>query len=195
MRTAATVTTLALMLGLAACEAPGERDQEAGTMTGGADTGVMAGMDTMNQTGGMGAASEFELRSINNSGVTGRVTLTPSGNQTSVTLTLEGTDAAQRHLAHIHTGTCENIGNPVAPLDSLMSSGGQAGVSSTTLVPIDIATLGDGNHVVAAHEAGGTPGRPVVCAAIPAAGGAGTGMTGADTAAGRTGDTAGTTRR
>lgn len=190
--TGSTMTMAALVAGLVACEGgAGAGGGDTTMMTGGADTANMSEMQRQQE--GMGERMQAQLQPVNNSGVSGEVNLTPAGNGTTITLTLEGSDAAEgeqarRHLAHVHTGTCANIGSVVAPLDSIVADSGR-GLTSTTLVDIDAATLADGNHLVAAHEAGGNPGRPIVCADIPRQMG-GTGQQG-DTMRGQTDTTTG----
>lgn len=173
-RTLMSLTTAAFALGLAACETEGADDAEMETMTGGADT-----MSAM-QPDAMGERMEFQFQAVNNSGVGGAVYLTPTGDRTTVVVELQPPPGASpeghTHMAHIHSGTCASIGSVVAPLDNIVNDASR-GPTSTTVVDIDIATLTDGNHLVAAHEAGGTPGAPVVCADIPA------GTAGGDTAA------------
>lgn len=174
-RNVSMATALALALGLAACETrQSGAAGEGGTMTGGADAGAAA--DSAGQASriteqqeGVGERIALELRPLNESGISGEVNLTPTENQTTVIVTLEGTEAQARHMAHVHTGTCENIGSPVAPLEPIGGAAAQ-GPTSTTLIDMDAATLTDGNHVVVAHEAGGSPGRPVVCAPIRSGG-------------------------
>lgn len=174
-RTTMTLAAAALTFGLAACETEGGADgADTAMMTGGADT-----MSAMQQEG-MGERMEIQFQAVNNSGVGGEVYLTPTGERTTVVVTLQppaGADpSGHTHMAHIHTGTCANIGTVVASLDTIVNDTSR-GPTSTTVVDISLAALTDGNHLVAAHEAGGTPGSPVVCAEIPA------GMGGSDTAA------------
>ena len=163
------MTAAALALGLAACETGGEAAHDTVT-TGGADT---AGQ-TVQETGGR---MELQLEPVNNSGVSGEVYLTPVQGSTTVVVVIEPSDTVgsegHSHAAHIHSGTCDNIGGVVAPLETIVNNP-TSGPTSTTFVQLDMATLGDGNHLVAAHEAGGEPGQPVVCAEIPAQGASGT---------------------
>lgn len=172
------ITVAALALGLAACEAQNAEDTT--TMTGGADTMAQAGMDSMTQQQeGMGERMELDFQPVNNSGASGKVNITPAEGRTTVILTIEASDTAegQRHAAHIHSGTCANIGPVVAPLEAVTTVSGEG--TSTTLLGQDLDTFADGNHVVAAHEAGGEPGATIACAPIPAEGSTG----GSDTTA------------
>lgn len=186
-RTFWSITAVALAVGVSACE-PREGAEDTAVTTGGADTagGMMQDDSITRMQEGMGERMEFAFEPVRNSGASGEVYLTPVSDSTTVVITLEPpSDAAEQphhHMAHIHTGTCDAIGSVVAPLDTVVS-GPDRGPTSTTVVGIDIATLTDGNHLVAAHEAGGTPGSPIVCAEIPSQAGGPTGgnTTGSDT--------------
>ena len=163
------MTIAVLATGLAACEAQNAEDTN--VMTGGADTMAQAGMDSLaQQQKGMGERMEFEFQPVNNSEASGEVYATPAEGRTTIILTINAADTAQgqRHMAHIHAGTCENIGQVVAPLEAVTTVSGEG--TSTTLLGQDFETFADGNHVVAAHEAGGEPGRTILCAPIPAEG-------------------------
>lgn len=114
---------------------------------------------------GMGAQT-VEMQALANSGVTGRASLTESGTQTQVMVQLMGTPGNTTHQGHIHQGTCASPGSVVVALQPITTDATGAG-SMTTAVDVPIATVMNGQHIVAYHEAGGNPGQPVVCAAIP----------------------------
>lgn len=164
-----------LAAAVAACES---RTADDTTMTGRADTMAQMGADTITQQQeGMGERVSAELQPVNNSGASGEVNITPADGRMTVILTLDAGSAggaadsagqAQQHAAHIHTGTCENIGEVVAPLEAVPTVAGRG--TSTTLLGQELDQFADGNHVVAAHAAGATPGAPIVCAPIPAQG-------------------------
>jgi hypothetical protein len=113
-----------------------------------------------------------------------------------VMVRLTGGQAGQKS-GHIHTGTCDNIGPVAFPLEPVNA---QQGGTSTSTINATAEQLMDGQHVIAYHEAGGNPGRPVTCGEIRGHGamgttgtGVGTGVgTGAGTAPGAAGT--GTTR-
>ena len=93
----------------------------------------------------------------------GEVMLHPMGGQTEITVRLSGPQSGT-HQGHIHSGTCDNLGPPVQPLEPVeVPQSGQG--TSTTTVNIPPATVMNGEHLVAYHDAGGAP---VVCAEIPA---------------------------
>jgi hypothetical protein len=99
------------------------------------------------------------LRAQNNSGLTGRVTLTDAGSQTMVQLTLTGSDEA--HPAHIHDGTCANLDPaPLYPLANV-----QGGMSSTT-VPAPLAELTAGQKAINVHRRASDLQTSVACGDI-----------------------------
>ena len=137
------MTIAVLATGLAACEAQNAEDTN--VMTGGADTMAQAGVDSLaQQQEGMGERMEFEFQPVNNSEASGEVYATPAEGRTTIILTINAADTAQgqRHMAHIHAGTCENIGQVVAPLEAVTTVSGEG--TSTTLLGQDFETFADG---------------------------------------------------
>jgi hypothetical protein len=99
------------------------------------------------------------LRAQNNSGLTGRVTLTDAGSQTMVQLTLTGSDEA--HPAHIHDGTCANLDpTPLYPLANV-----QGGMSSTT-VPAALTELPSSPKAINVHRSASEMQTYVACGDI-----------------------------
>lgn len=113
------------------------------------------------------AAGTVAMNAVGGSGVTGQVQVMEHGageSMISVTLNAPGTTT---HSGHIHEGTCDAPGKVVVPLQDVTLANG-SGMSSTT-IPVPVATVMNGKHIVAFHEKSGTePGNPVVCGAIPA---------------------------
>ncbi|HEX8394077.1 MAG TPA: hypothetical protein VF665_17170 [Longimicrobium sp.] len=113
------------------------------------------------------AAGTIAMAAVGGSGVTGQMqAMAHGGNETmiSVTLMAPGTTT---HSGHIHEGTCDAPGKVVAPLQDVTLANGQGMSSSTVQIPV--ATVMNGQHIVAYHEkSGAEPGKPVVCGAIPA---------------------------
>ena len=130
----------------------------AGTMPAATDTG-MAGAQPMG-----GAVT---LNAVGTSGVTGQAQIMDHGNnQTMVTVNLTA-QGNSTHSGHIHTGTCDAPGDVVVPLEDVTLANGAGSSSSTLSVPL--ATVMNGQHIVAYHQSSGeNPGAPVVCGAIPA---------------------------
>ena len=102
---------------------------------------------------------------VGTGGHAGDVMIHAMGQQTEIMVRLSGPQAGV-HQGHIHTGTCDNIGGVVQPLEPVDVPQGAQGTSTTT-VSIPPATVMNGQHVVVYHTAGGSPGAPVACANVP----------------------------
>ncbi len=104
----------------------------------------------------------YPVNAVNGSGVSGTVTLDRMGEQTMVTLSLQGTPAGGDHPAHFHAGDCTAMGDVVVPLSNV---DGTAGMSSTTVdVPLD--TIVQGNHALYVHLSPDQIGTVVSCGEI-----------------------------
>lgn len=124
----------------------------AGDTAAGAAAGAAGGMQTVSFTP-VGAGG----------GHAGDVMIHPAGQQTQITVRLSGPQSGT-HQGHIHTGTCDNMGGVVQPLEPVdVPQGGQGTSNSTVNIPP--ATVMNGQHIVLYHTAGGS--APVVCANIP----------------------------
>jgi hypothetical protein len=93
---------------------------------------------------------------VDNSGVTGDVTLTASGEQTTVGMHVNGAPANAALAAHVHSGTCEAKGPAVAPLDSVKTDATGMGMINTTIA-LPFATVNNGQHFVQVHNPAGAP--------------------------------------
>jgi hypothetical protein len=167
----------ALPFALAAC---GGGDDAA---AGGADT-TAASMDSMTTTtptsmpadtgmaGAQAMGSGVTMNAVGGSGVTGQAQFMDHGGGSTmvmVNLTAQGTTT---HSGHIHQGTCDAPGQVVAPLQDITLANGTGSSSSTVQVPL--ATVMNGQHIVAYHQGQGeNAGAPVVCGQIPAQAAAG----------------------
>lgn len=89
------------------------------------------------------------------------------GQATRVTVNITGGTAGSVHQGMIHSGTCDALGGVVAPLDPLTIGDDGTGEVTTT-ANVAAMTVANGSHIVVYHAANGSPGAPVVCAAIPA---------------------------
>lgn len=128
-------------------------DATTAPMDSGAAAAPAAGMVAMNAAGGSGVTGQMQA-------------MAHGGNETMVSVTLMA-PGTTTHSGHIHEGTCDAPGKVVVPLQDVTLANGQ-GMSSTTL-QIPVATVMNGQHIVAYHEkSGAEPGKPVVCGAIPA---------------------------
>jgi hypothetical protein len=110
------------------------------------------------------ASATASLMAVDNSGVTGDVTLTASGEQTTIGMHVNGGPANTTMEAHVHSGTCETSGPVVAPLDSVKTDATGMGMINTT-VSIPFATVNNGQHFVQVHK---PDGKPAACANVPA---------------------------
>ena len=164
----------ALSFALAAC---GGGDDEAAS---GADT-TAASMDSITTTtstmpadtgmaGAQAMGSAVTMNAVGTSGVTGQAQFMDhsGGTMVTVNLTAQGNTT---HSGHIHTGTCDAPGQVVAPLQDVTLANGTGSSSSTLQIPL--ATVMNGQHIVAYHQGQGeNAGAPVVCGQIPAQAGA-----------------------
>jgi hypothetical protein len=120
---------------------------------------------------GMGGASAMggavTMNAVGSSGVTGEAQLIAQGQEyTMVTVNLTAPGSAT-HSGHIHTGTCASPGAVVVPLKDVTLGNG-SGTSSTS-IQVPMATVMNGQHIVAYHAGSGENlGAPVVCGEIPA---------------------------
>ncbi|HEX8431547.1 MAG TPA: hypothetical protein VF625_09675 [Longimicrobium sp.] len=172
----------ALPLALSACGGGDEGTAEgAGDATvATADTGMMATppppVATAPMAGDsagapMAGASTVQMMALNNSGVTGQAQIAEhAAGETMIMVTLTGPGSGT-HPGHIHSGTCDNLGPVVVPLESVTIANGTGNSSSTAKVPL--ATVMNGQHVVNFHVGSGeNPMTPAVCGAIPMQGAA-----------------------
>jgi hypothetical protein len=165
----------ALPLALAACGGGDEGGAEGAADTtaavpadGGAMATTPAPMPADSAMAGQSAApSAVQMMALNNSGVSGQTQVMAHGEgETMVTVTLQG-QGTGTHPGHIHSGTCDNLGPVVAPLESVTMANGTG--TSTSTVKVPLATVMNGQHVVNFHAgAGENPMAPVVCGPIPA---------------------------
>jgi hypothetical protein len=92
------------------------------------------------------------------------VTITAAGEQTTIGVHVNGAPANATLPAHVHAGTCEAKGAPVAPLDSIKTDATGMGMINTTIA-VPFATVNNGQHFVQAHL---PTGAPAACGNIPA---------------------------
>lgn len=118
------------------------------------DGGMAGGMD--------GMATTVAMSPLGNSGVSGEAILTPAGNQTEVSVTLNGLEPNTTHPGHIHQGSCDAPGSVVVPLSEITADASGAGTMTTT-ASVAPNTWMAGGHIVAYHGEGGAP---IVCGDI-----------------------------
>ncbi len=117
------------------------------------------GGDDDDEAGGNGDVT-VELAAQNDSGQSGTATLTSAGDaQTTVTVELSNPPGAPQP-AHIHSGTCEELGEVVYPLENV-----EGGTSETT-VDASLEELQDGEFAINAHESEENISNYVACGPI-----------------------------
>jgi hypothetical protein len=113
-----------------------------------------------------GAAEEelsLELVEQNGSGQSGTATLTPAGEDSTRIVVELGSAPGAPQPAHVHSGTCDDIGDVFAPLESLTD-----GTSESTVM-LTLDELQQGGLIVHAHKSEAELDVSVACTAIPEA--------------------------
>jgi hypothetical protein len=86
----------------------------------------------------------------NNSGETGFFSIVPNGNGITVRLSVVGEPAGGNQPAHIHTGTCANLGGVYKPLKNVVD-----GQSVTDISGLTIDDLERGTYAINVHKGPG----------------------------------------
>jgi hypothetical protein len=95
------------------------------------------------------AASEpvtVELKTVDNSGVSGEATLTPVEDKTKVDINLTGAPEGVAQPAHIHEGTCTNLGAAKYPLEAVTDG------KSETTIDAKVSDLTAGDFAINVHK-------------------------------------------
>ncbi len=109
-----------------------------------------------------GESVTVDLGEQNSSGESGAATLTEDGEQTVVVIELTGAPADTPQPAHIHSGTCAELGDVVHPLTNV------EGGASETMVAAPLADLQTGDFAINVHESEEAIQNYVACGEIPA---------------------------
>jgi ABC-type glycerol-3-phosphate transport system substrate-binding protein len=148
-RTGLLLAVLAALLALAATGCGGD-DGEEETPAATATTG-----------GGGGEPITVDLEEQNGSGETGTATLTPAGDG-KITVKVELSNSpADPQPAHIHTGTCAQLGDVAFPLTNV------EGGSSETEVSTSLDDLQAADFAINVHKSEADIGTYVACGDIP----------------------------
>lgn len=123
-----------------------------------------AGKEVAAEEAGMSEPMTSDLSELNDSGVSGTVTLTPMENQTKVTINLTGAPEGGVHPAHIHKGTCDNLGAPTYPLNDIRN-----GTSETT-IDATVEAITSEAHAVNVHKSPEELSSYVACGEIQQSG-------------------------
>lgn len=102
------------------------------------------------------------INELNDSGVSGDASLTDNGNgSTTVDILVDG--ATGGHPAHIHAGSCADLGDIVYPLTDVDASGASVTVIETSLADL----LASGPYAINIHLSADEIGTYVACGDIP----------------------------
>jgi hypothetical protein len=115
-------------------------------------------------TGEEAAASEavtVEFKALNNSGESGKATLTAMDGKTKVVIDLTGAPEGVAQPAHIHQGTCENLGSPKYPLEAVNNG------KSETTIDAKLSDLTAGDFAINVHKSEMDMSTYVACGDIP----------------------------
>jgi hypothetical protein len=113
-------------------------------------------------------AITVRLDPVGESGVSGTATLTAAGDGTNVALDIQGLAPGADAQATMHAGTCEMPSASFAALPGLKADAtGRATATGSVLFhgtePVALATMADGEHIIAIQQAG----QVVACGVIP----------------------------
>lgn len=110
------------------------------------------------------AASEavtVEFKALNNSGESGKATLTPADGKTKVVIDLTSAPEDLAQPAHIHQGTCESLGGPKYPLAAVKNG------KSETTIDAKLSDLTAGDYAINVHKSEAEISTYVACGDIP----------------------------
>jgi CHRD domain len=120
--------------------------------------------NSSNVAGDEASASEavtVEFKALNNSGESGKATLTAMGGKTKVVVDLTGAPEGVAQPAHIHHGTCEKLGAPAYPLEAVKNG------KSETTVDAKVSDLTAGDFAINVHKSEKEISTYVACGDIP----------------------------
>jgi hypothetical protein len=110
------------------------------------------------------AASEavtVEFKALDNSGESGKATLTGMDGTTKVVIDLTGAPVGVAQPVHIHHGTCEKLGAPAYPLEAVKNG------KSETTVDAKLSDLTSGDFAINVHKSEMDMSTYVACGDIP----------------------------
>lgn len=107
------------------------------------------------------ASSSVALAEQGGSGMSGSATITETdGGQLEVVVTLDGDDGSSARPAHIHAGSCEELGDVAYGLTDVTDG------SSSSSVDATLAELEDGDFAINVHESADAIENYVACGPI-----------------------------
>ena len=120
---------------------------------------ALVGLVAINACTSASGARTVQLATLNSSGVSGTVTLTDVGPQTTRVEVRVASGGNPDMPAHIHPGSCaELVPQPKYPLQNVLNG------SSTTVVPASLAELLAGDLAVNLHRSNDDLGTYTACA-------------------------------
>lgn len=142
-----------------AADEAGQAAEDAGEATGDAvqDAGEAveaAGDDALGDT------VTVDLDEQSSSGVSGEARISESDGQLEVSVTLDGDDGSSPRPAHIHAGSCDELGDVVYPLEDAGES------PSTSTVDATLEELVDGDFAINVHESAEALENYIACGSI-----------------------------
>jgi hypothetical protein len=115
------------------------------------------------QMNSQAATVTVTLKAQNGSGEDGTATLTQQGSDLVVTISVaNGTSTPQP--AHIHTGTCANLGGVKYPLTNVVN-----GKSTTTVKGLQLSSIQTGGFAINIHKSAADLATYTSCGGIPKA--------------------------
>ena len=122
---------------------------------------ILVGLIATSACSTASSARTVQLGTLNNSGVSGSVTLTDVGPQTTRVEVRVAPGGNPDMPAHIHPGSCaELVPQPKYPLQNVVDG------SSTTVVPASLAELMAGDLAVNLHRSNDDLGTYTACAEL-----------------------------
>ena len=118
----------------------------------------------VSQSGFASAADQtatITMKAQNGSGEDGTATLTQAGADLTVTISIPSGPTTPQP-AHIHMGSCANLGGVKYPLTNVVS-----GKSTTTLKGVTLASVQTGGFAINVHKSASDLGTYVSCGDIP----------------------------
>lgn len=106
-------------------------------------------------------AVTVEVKAVKDSGVSGKATLTPMDNKAMVTIEVTGAPQDVAQPAHIHQGTCENLGAPKYPLEAVKNG------KSETMIDAKLSDLTAGDLAINIHKSEKEMSVYAACGEIP----------------------------
>jgi hypothetical protein len=100
-----------------------------------------------------GSALTVPMAPENNSGQSGTATLVEDGDVLQVTLELTAGNATGPQAAHIHTGTCAELGGPLHGLTNVVDGRSVTRIEPVEGVPVRLQALLETPHAINIHSA------------------------------------------